>query len=193
MRGRTTEEERSSRPVALLLKAGALAGAIGSMTGLLFTFAPQLKPGGSEPVGTRVSGTIPGTGNRATLEVGSDAVKHLTYREYLREVGVKPKYAQGDLDQTGIVIDYRLEFPGYPKGTRFRISYDLYRGNSFVRQQPQRVHLDRDSDYCSCTSDFIALPRKDAVYHVVIRAFQPNAPFSEPVVKAPTYPFSKTA
>jgi hypothetical protein len=194
MRGRRTEEERSSRPVALLLKAGALAGAIGSMTGLLFTFAPQWKPSGSDAAaGTRVSATIPGTGNQATLELGSDAVKPLTYREYLREVGVKPKYAKGNLSQKGIVIDYRLEFPGYPKGTRFRISYDLYSGDNFVRKQAQRVHLDRDSDSCSCTSDFIALPPKDAIYRVVIRAFQPKAPFSEPVVKARTYPFSRTA
>jgi hypothetical protein len=181
------------RPAALLLKAGALAGAIGSIVGLLFTFAPQLKPGGAEAAVTRVSAPIPGTTNRATLEIGRDAVRHLTYREYLHDVGVKPKYAQGDLSRNGIVIDYHLEFPGYAKGTRFRISYDLYRGDSVVRQQPQLIHLDSDSDACACTSDFIALPAHDAIYHVVIRAFQPRARYSEPVVKAPTYPFSKTA
>src|SRR4051812_38967779 len=184
MRGRRTEEERSIRPLALLLKAGALAGAIGSITGLVFTFAPGWKPGGSDAAAaTRVSAQIPGTSNHATLELDDDAVRHVTYLQYLRELGVKPKYVKGDLSQKGIVIDYRLEFPGYPKGTRFRISYALYRGSDVVRQQPQLIHLDRDSDYCSCTSDFIALPRKDAIYRVVIRAFQPHAPFSEPVVK----------
>jgi hypothetical protein len=181
------------RSAAFLLKAGALAGAIGSIVGLLFTFAPHLKPGGAEAGVAHDSALIPGTKNRATLEIGRDAVRHLTYREYLRDVGVKTRFVQGNLRQKGIVIDYHLEFPGYAKGTRFRISYDIYRGDNVVRKQPQLIHLDSNADSCACTSDFIALPAHDAIYHVVIRAFQPHARYSEPVVKAPTYPFSRTA
>ena len=175
----SVDEGRVFRPVALLLKAGALAGAIGSMTGLLFTFAPQLKPG-TPGGGKTVSAPIPGTTARARLAVNGDAVRQLTYRDYLRELGVRLTYAKGNLSQAGAVITYRLKFPGYPKGTPFRVRYELYRdeqgGASFVRRQTERIHLDGNSDYCTCTSDFIALPGQAAIYHFVIGVFVRRPP-----------------
>jgi hypothetical protein len=134
-------ERRSFHPVAFLLKAGAIAGAIGSITGVLFTFAPGLQTGGDAST-TRVSGRIPGTKLHATLTVPNDAVSHMSYRDNLRELGVPLKYSTDDLGQKGIAINYRLNFPGYPKGTRFRIRYDLYRGQTFVRRQLQAIQMD---------------------------------------------------
>ncbi len=187
-----TERRRSFHPVAFLLKAGAIAGAIGSITGVLFTFAPGLQTGGDAST-TRVSGRIPGTKLHATLTMPNDAVSHMSYRDNLRELGVPLKYSTDDLGQKGIAINYRLSFPGYPKGTRFRIRYDLYRGQTFVRRQLQAIQMDVGSDTCVCRSPFIALPKQDAVYHVVISAFRPRAPFSDPVVHGSTYPFSTNA
>lgn len=182
---------RSFDPVAFLLKAGALAGAIGSMTGLIFTFAPSLKPH-AHTDSTSVSARIPGTTRYATLTVPHDAVAHLTYGANLRELGVPSKYAKGDLNQKGVVVRYRLAFPGYPGGTRFRVDYDLYQGATFVRRQTQPIQMDADSDSCSCRSQFIALPARDAVYRVRISAFRPHAPFSEAVVQKATDPFPAT-
>jgi hypothetical protein len=163
---------------------------------LLFTFVPSLRPGGGSD-STSVSANIPGTKDRATISLEDDAVTQLTYADYLRELGVPQKFATGNLRQAGIVIKYRLEFPGFPKGTPFRIRYDLQRIKqgeaTLVRQQRQSVRLDADRDYCICTSDFIALPRGESIYRVEIAVFRPRAEFSEPVVEAPTDPFAGTA
>jgi hypothetical protein len=105
----------------------------------------------------------------------------------MRENGVARKDVRGDARLAGIVIQYRLQFPGYPKGTDLRIRYELYRsahGESiFVRQQRESIRLDADSDYCTCTSDFIGLPRGDAIYRVEIKVFRPHAEFSHPLVE----------
>lgn len=182
---------RSFDPVAFLLKTGAVAGAIGSMTGLFFTFAPSLKPH-AHVDSTSVTARIPGTTRYAKLTVPHDAVTHLTYGENLRELGVPLKYTKDDLNQKGVVVRYRLTFPGYPGGTRFQVHYDLYQGATFLRRQTQPIQMDADSDSCACRSQFIALPAKNAVYHVRISAFRPHAPFSEPVVQKATDPFPAT-
>ncbi len=186
-------KKRSFRPGPLLLQAGALAGAIGSIVGLLFTFVPSLRPGGSDN-GNSVSAPIPGTNDKATLSVEADAVRQLTWGDFQREDGTPRKYWTGDPRQPGVTIRFGLEFPGYPKGTLFSIRYKLYRIEAskslFVWQQREKVRMDADGDSCACTSDFIGVPRRNAIYRVDVAVFQPQAKFSEPVVENSTAPFA---
>jgi len=184
-------ETRSFDPIAFLVKAGALAGAIGSLTGLFFEFAPSLKPH-AHVDSTTATARIPGTTKFAKLTVPHNAVTHLTYRENLRELGVPLKYAKGDLSQKGVVVRYRLAFPGYPGGTRFQVRYDLYEGATFLRRQTQAIQMDADSDSCACRSEFISLPATHADFRVRVSALRPHAPFSEPVVQKSTDPFPAT-
>jgi hypothetical protein len=185
-------KHRTFDPVAFLLKVGAVAGAIGSMTGLFFTFAPSLKPH-AHVDSTTVTARIPGTKRFAKLTVPHGAVTHLTYGENLRELGVPLKYTTDDVSQKGVVVRYRLAFPGYPGGTRFQVDYDLYQGATFLRRQTQAIRMDADSDSCACRSEFIALPAKHGIYRVRVSAFRPHAPFSEPVVQKATDPFPAAA
>ncbi|HEX6715346.1 MAG TPA: hypothetical protein VF066_18285 [Thermoleophilaceae bacterium] len=190
-RRRRRRTSRFSRPVALILQAGAVAGAIASISGIVIGGVHLLDGGHSKASTGAQPGPHP---DRVRLTAG--AVHSTTGKLALQAAGTPTGSTPKDiLEDTGVTVDYDFTAPGYKPGTEFPLRFIVYgkqpggvervvtRGADTARVQPV------ESDPCGCVSPFISLPRGRAHYRVEIQVFQPGGKTTEPLRRKSTKPF----
>jgi hypothetical protein len=193
---RTDEDAESAapslgrnRPIALLLQAGAIAGAIASISGIVFGVVHAVNRGHS---GGRPAAPQPG---QVHLAVPRSGVHRLTYAQYLKANGFDTKYAPPDqVDDVGVTVDYELSAPGYARGAEIPVLFRVFRIQpggyaSFVDELRDTAKLEVDSDSCTCTSTFIQIPRQKALYHIEVQVFRPGRKTHSPLKTDVSEPF----
>jgi hypothetical protein len=163
------------RPRSLLLQAGAVAGAVLSIVGLIQLVAPNSDDGAATTAATAPP-------KRITLALAQRSVRVLTRREYLRSLGFPP---QGEeLDEVGFTVSYLIETRGYGRGSKLLVRYQLWE-KTVAGERPLVSHwddleIDRDPDTCTCISTFMNLPLSSKRYFVSVGVFAPGVERDNP-------------
>ena len=184
------QDQQRSRSLTLLLQAGAVAGAIGSISALLLAVLHAVDGGGDHK---RPPPVPPG---RVVLGLPKPSVHRLTFRRWMIANGLDPKSVPEDeLDDVGVTVDYELRAPGYKRGTTFPLHFLISRktnggGDAFVDQYEDQAQLEVDSDSCICTSSFIPIPRRKDRYRIEVQVFRPGPITHSPLKKAYTEQFA---
>jgi len=182
-------DRQRSRPVTLLLQVGAVATALGSISGLVFGIVHAI--GG---VGGGGQAVAPPAGH-VRLSLPAQSVHRLTFGEWMTANELDTKYApRGQIDDVGVTVDYELQAPGYSRGAtlpvRFRVFHQTTAGrDAFVDEFQDPAQLEVDSDSCTCTSSFIPIPRTKSRYRIEIQVFRPGPKTHSPLKKAYTESF----
>ena len=170
------------RPVALLLQAGAIAAAIGSISGIVLGVVHAVDSGHSDARTTAISDgrTTASRPARVRLTVPRPSVHPKTFAESLKARGINPKYAQPDqANDLGVMVAYHLDAPGYPRDASFTMKFLVFRvrpggDESFVNEFSDQAQLEVDSDLCTCPSPFIPIPRVKGMYRIEVQVFRPK-------------------
>lgn len=178
---------RRSRPSALVVEVGAVAGAILSIVALV-----QLVTPGGDDDGATTSAERPTP--KVTLALPPNPVHRLSYGEWLASVGAGDDEVEA-LDQEerqrpGVTVDYELATEGYPAGTKLNMRYELWQRTSTGERKLEPTwdiaEIDRDPDTCTCSSTFVLLPDAEASYRLVVGVFPPEVMSGNPLKSAPT-------
>jgi hypothetical protein len=181
------QDPQRNRWLALLLTAGAIAGALGSISALGLGAYHAIAGGDDGPRVER-----PG---RVLLGLPTPSVHRLTFGDWMLANGLDPKSApQDQLDDVGVTVDYELRAPGYKRGTTFPVRFRILRktsagGDAFVDEFDDPAQLEVDSDSCICTSSFLPMPRRKDRYRIEVQVFRPGPKTHSPLKKAFTEPF----
>jgi hypothetical protein len=171
----------------LILQAGAVAGAIASISGIVIGAAHLVARGDSGP-------STSAQPDRVRLTAG--AVHSTTGKLALQAAGTDINSTpKAILDDAGVTVDYDLTTPGYKPGTEFPVRFLVYRkqpggGERIVTRGADTARVQPvESDRCGCTSPFISLPRAPGRYRVEIQVFQPGGKTTEPLRRNSTKAF----
>jgi hypothetical protein len=182
------QDPQRNRWLALLLTAGAIAGALGSISALGLGAYHVIA---GEDDGLRVD--RPGS---VVLGLPKPSVHRLTFRDWLIANGLDPKSApQDQLDDVGVTVDYELSAPGFKGGTTFPVRFRILRktttgGDAFVDEFDDPAQLEVDSDSCVCTSSFFPIPLRKDQYRIEVQVFRPGPKTQSPLKKAFTEQFA---
>jgi hypothetical protein len=176
---------RRSRPIALLLEIGAVAGALASIGAIVVTVVQAVSSSdGPATSSTKITAKV-------TLGVGARSVQILTFREYLRAYGIDPNQTDKpeELDDVGFMVRYSATTSGYPAGTKLGVRFQLWErsksGERFVGPAVwDSIEVERDPDSCGCESTFIKLVRPNARYRLEIGLFAPGVRRGRPLKRA---------
>jgi hypothetical protein len=181
-------DPQRNRWLALLLTAGAIAGALGSISALGLGAYHAIAGGDDGPPGERPGSVV--------LGLPKPSVHRLTFRDWLVANGLDPKSAPEDqLDDVGVTVDYELRAPGFKRGTTFPVRFRILRQTStgedaFVDEFDDPAQLEVDSDSCVCTSSFFPIPRRNERYRIEVQVFRPGPKTHSPLRKAFTERFA---
>jgi hypothetical protein len=179
--------ERGRRPLALLIKAGSLAGAVLSIFGLVVLVFPALDRDAS---GSGRVSTVLAHGQEIKLAVDRD-VERMTYGHWLElETGSRDGVTPDEQRVPGVDIRYAAEFPGYANRAPFKARFTLKDQAGVTRHQHTTTgRLDADRDLCRC-AEFVPVPTAAASYRVLVELYRPGAPWAAPVLSSYTDWFS---
>jgi hypothetical protein len=179
--------ERARRPLAFVIKAGSLAGAVLSIFGLIVLVFPSLGRDGSS---SGPASTVLANGQEIKLAVDRD-VERMTYGRWLElETGSRDDVTPKEQRVPGVDIRYTAEFPGYAKQAPFKARFTLKDQAGVTRHQHTITgRLDADRDLCRC-AEFIPVPRAPSSYRVLVELYRPGAPWAAPMLSKYTDWFS---
>jgi hypothetical protein len=180
---------RLRRPVAIVIQAGSVAAALGSIFGLVILFMPSLNPTTAGSGTDKVSTVLP-DGAEITLAVERD-VERVTYGRWLElETGSREGATPEEQSVPGVNVHYTAEFPAYASGAPFRARFTLKdQTNAAKDQHVTKARLDADRDTCRC-AEFVPVPTGPSSYRVLVELYRPGEPYAAPVLAKYTDWFS---
>jgi hypothetical protein len=170
-RGTSRRRRLLESPKRVVLTAGAVAGALGSIIAMGTTVQSWFDSG------------PPGTVQRLKLQ----SVKPLTYGEWRRHEGVPNRgVPPQQLRYPGKLITYDIDTKGYDGDTVLPVRIILHnvtqRRSRTIRADPIRVTA---GDDCGCF-DWIAVPPSRARYYLEVAVFPPGPIRGQPLKTADT-------
>jgi len=184
------EERTGTRALKVLLQAGAAAGALLSISGVVFGFVHAVGLGDGGGGGGQA---VKATTGPVRLSVPRRSVRHMTFREWMIDNKIDPRYQPPDqFNERGVMVDYELEAPGYKAGSEFPVYFRLHRRTgadryAFVEQFEDSAKLEVDSESCTCASTFIRIPRAKGRYRIEIQVFRPGRKTHSPLKGGKAY------
>lgn len=177
--------------MGIVLQAGSVAAAIGSILGLVAVLAPGLLPGGGDDGIREVTAVLP-KGQEIKLGIAEEgAVERMTFGRWLAlETGSTAGSSPAERRRPGVNVHYSAKFPGFALGAPFRARFTLKDQAGVTRHlHMTKGRLDADRDECRC-SEFVPVPVGPKSYRVLVELFRPGAPYSAPVLGQHTDWFS---
>jgi hypothetical protein len=191
------EPPRRRRATGLVLQAGAIAGAIASIVGIVLLVV--------HGVGSLTGGHTGGVNAVETLhlKLPRPSVVHETYgqwatrhigRENPRGARAIARSAQGRT--RGIEVDYGIDAPKVVEGTLYRVTFELFREPG---SHPVGTPIDDlkrftlRGDRCGCFSPFIRVPMRKQSYRVDVTIAPANSHDDSPAARGTTETFRGNA
>ena len=170
---------RLRQPLAILIRAGTVAGAVLSIFGLVVLIVHSLHP--TKGSAAKVT-TVLENGKRITLGVDRD-VERMTYGRWLElETGSSDGVPTAEQRVPGVNVHYTAEFPAYASGAPFKTRFTLSDQTGTTRHRHTAIgHLDADRDLCKC-AEFVPVPKGPSSYRILVELFRPGARYSAPVL-----------
>ena len=195
--GAPKEPSRRRRATGLVLQAGAIAGAIVSIVGIVLLVV--------HGVGSLTGGHAGGVNPVETLhlKLPRPSIVHETYGQWAtRHIGRKnpsgaraiARSAQGRT--RGIEVDYEIDAPKVAEGTLYRATFELFREPG---SHPVGTPVDdlkrfrRRGDRCGCFSPFIRVPMTKQSYRVDVTIAPANSDDDSPAAHGITETFRGNA
>jgi hypothetical protein len=174
-------------PLAVLIRAGSVAGAILSIVGLVVLFVPSLDR--TDAAADKVS-TVLEDGEEIKLGVDPD-VERMTYGRWLElETGSSAGVSPDEQRVPGVNVHYTAEFPAHAGKAPFKARFTLKDQTNVTRHQHIAMgRLDADRDLCRC-AEFVPVPTGSSSYRVLVELYRPEARYAAPVLSNYTDWFS---
>jgi hypothetical protein len=167
---------------SLLMKAGAVAGAIGAVLALVFVLVPSLQPKSSEPPAEK-------RGDIGVLKVE----RPVTYQAYLQRTGLPGgDYGRSYLRREGVLVNFDVSITGYKsKDLPLRWSlYDAASGTQVSESKGTTLRAQADTDRATWHV-WAPLPQRGGTFYLLIQLFDPAGVV--PLDQAQTEPFAGRA
>lgn len=191
------EPPRRRGAMGLVLQAGAIAGAIASIVGIILLIV--------HGVGSLTGGHTGGVNPVETLhlKLPRPSVVHETYGQWaMRHIGRKnprgaraiARSAQGRVH--GIEVDYGIDAPEVAEGTHYRVTFELFRepGSHPVGKPVDDLkRFTRRGDRCGCFSPFIRVPETKHSYRVEVTIAPADSSDDTPAARGTTEMFRGNA
>jgi len=175
-----------------LLRAGAIAGAIASIVGVIL-----LGVRGVHSIVGHKSGVNPV--ETLQLSVPRQSIHRETYAMWAkRNLGSKHPAAARAIARSpsanvpGVEVDYDIRAPKVSAGTVYRVTYTLLRepgGTQVGSPIVDEKRFTRRGDVCGCASAFIAVPQTKHLYRVEIQIEPKDSPDDNPAHRAQSETF----
>ena len=177
--GRSGATSRFRRPAALVVEAGALAGAILSIVGVVRLVT------GDDAASTPT--TAAQRQETVSIALPADPVHRLTKDAWLKSLKIEPgEIDPRDVGLPGVTVDYEVEASGYEPGTLLPVRFELWKQTA-TGEEPvgsedwDYAEIDRDPDRATSTSTFLELPDPAARYRVSVGIYPPNVMSGSPL------------
>jgi hypothetical protein len=182
-----TQVARLRQPLAVLIRAGSVAGAVLSIFGLVVLVVHSVD--GTDSGADKVT-TVLENGRKITLGVDR-AVERMTYGRWLElETGSREGVASAEQQVPGVNVRYTAKFPAYASGAPFKARFTLLDQTGSTRHRHTAIgHLDADRDLCTC-AEFVPVPKGPSSYRVLVELYRPDARYAAPVLSRYTDWFS---
>jgi hypothetical protein len=139
----------------------ALVGVATSLTALVFTFAPDLRPSGDAPIQSA---------KLSELRVNPRA----TYAQYLARIDQPTAgYNESQLRKRGALLDFRVRIEGF-KGRRLLLKWELFDDASGDQvDESKAIQITPTNQTNEATWQFwVPIPRKDRAYMAVVELLE---------------------
>jgi len=175
---RAQSRRRRRSPIAIVTQVGGVASAIAAVLGLIFLFAPGLRPKESTPPPVK----------RAQLGV-LKVERPVTYAQYLQRTDLPGgDYDRSYLQRPGVFVEFDVEIVGY-QGVALPLRWSLYdarTGNQVSESKSTTLTADAASDRATWHV-WAPLPNRPGRFFLLIQLFEPERPI--PLDRAQTESF----
>jgi hypothetical protein len=158
----TAEAAAAGRSLRKVYKAiAASVGVISSITGLIFVFAPDLKPSPAAPIQSA---------KLSDLRVDADA----TFRQYLARIDQSPAgYSAQQLQRRGALLDFRVRIEGF-KGRTLLLKWELFDDKTGIeRRESKAIQITPTNATNEATWQFwVPLPNDRGRYVAIVELIE---------------------
>ena len=165
---KSDDATRRGRGTTLLATLGSLVGLIAGAAGLLFLFAPDMRPC---------------VGDKSGSFVDAPVVPHVSFRDHLIRSGETYANARKQPNIVGAEVRFTFETHGY-RGHELPITYSLFQVDrsgvldGVVAGQDRAPAMTVEPSHCGDSGGhdlFVQIPKRNRQYRVLLELFRDDA------------------